>query len=197
MAKDTINCPPFPLLKWDGYFWTAEVTLPSWVGFQNRRGPYASVSSRKPSDGTVRLSVAPLDDDARTPPTPEQVAAFQYLMANEADVAAAVVKALVEYYPGEKEAYLDAYDEGEVEELPDVSDPSELRSLIGLSSVHVLAVTHSGVAYIGFEFGCIWDSEHGAGVMTHRGRVVATGQADTSFLEWIAERDAERNKRKA
>jgi len=30
--------------------------------------------------------------------------------------------------------------------------------------------------------------------MTHLGRVVEVGQADTSFLEWIAERDIESDK---
>jgi hypothetical protein len=193
MAKKTIDSPPFPPLKWDGYSWTGEVTLPSWAGFQTRRGSYASVSSKTPSDGTARLAVTALDDEARSHPTPEQAAAFRYLIDHEAAVAAAVGQALVEYYPDEKEAYLDAYDDGEAEELPDVSEPGEFRSLIGLSSVHVLAVAHDGAAYIGFEFGCVWDTEHGDGVMTHRSRVVATGQADVSFLEWIAKQDAKRS----
>lgn len=45
----------------------------------------------------------------------------------------------------------------------------------------VLSVEKDGEAYIGFEFGCPWDREHGLGVMTHAGRVVEVGQADTSF----------------
>src|SRR2546429_8324280 len=98
MTDEILDRPPFPRLKWDGYFWAGEVTLPSWAGFQARRGPYASVSSKMPSNGTTRLTVTPLDDEGRTPPTPEQVAAFQYLIDNEAAVAAAIGKALVEYY---------------------------------------------------------------------------------------------------
>src|SRR5262249_60198175 len=113
MADEILESPPFPRLKWDGYFWAGEITLPSWAGFQTRRGPYASLSAEKPSDGTARLIVTPLEDDNRTPPMPEQAVAFEHLMANEVAVAAAVGRALVEYYPSEKEAYLDAYDEGE------------------------------------------------------------------------------------
>jgi Domain of unknown function (DUF6985) len=79
--------------------------------------------------------------------------------------------------------------------LPDISEPSELRPLIGLSNVHVLSVVRDGAAYIGFEFGCVWDDEHGAGVMTHLGRVVATGQAAVSFMAWIAKQDLERGVR--
>jgi hypothetical protein len=189
MADERLDQPPFPPLKWGRYFWVGEVRLPSWAGFQTRRGGYGSVSSDKPSDGTARLSVTPEDDSKRTHPTAEQAAAFRYLLDNEAAVAAAVRRALVEYYPGQKDAYLEVYGGGE--ELPDISESGDLRPLIGLSSVHVLSVAKDGAAYIGFEFGCVWDDEHGAGVMTHLGRVVATGQADVSFTEWIAEQDIE------
>jgi hypothetical protein len=63
-----------------------------------------AVSSRRQSDGTARLSISPLGDKARTHPTAEPVTAFQHLMDNEAAIADAVVRALVEYCPG------DAYD---------------------------------------------------------------------------------------
>lgn len=185
MLPETLDHPPFPPLKWDHYFWVGDVVLPSWAGFQARRAGYGAVSSRRPSDGSARLSISPLDDEARTAPTAEQVAAFRHLMGNEAAVAAEVVRALVAYCPGE------AYD-GDDEELLEVSGPDDLRPLIGLSSVHVLDVFHDGEACVGFEFGCVWDGEHGAGVMTHRGRVIATGQADCSFVEWIARQGLER-----
>lgn len=45
------------------------------------------------------------------------------------------------------------------------------------------------MAYVGYEFRCTWDEEHGMGVMTHKNRVVAIGGADVSILEWIAESD--------
>jgi hypothetical protein len=106
-------------------------------------------------------------------------------MANEAAIAAAVMQALVQYCPGE--AYY-----GEDEELFDISEPAELRPLISLSGVHVVDVVHDGEACVGFDFECAWDEEHGAGVMTHRGRVIATGQAVSSFTEWIARQGLER-----
>lgn len=180
MTQETLDFPPFPPLKWNLYFWVGKVVLPSWAGFQARRGAYGAVSSNKPSDGTARLSISPLDDRARTPPMVEQVAAFRHLMDNEEAIAAAVAQALVEYCPG------DAYD-GDEEELWEVSEPNDLRPLVGLGTVHVLNVVRDGMACIGFEFGCVWDEEHGAGVMTHGGKVIATGQADCSFEAWTAE----------
>lgn len=190
MAEETLNILPFPQLRWEDYFWVGELRLPSWAGFQTRRGCYGSVSSDSPSDGTARLSIVPENDERRSHPTVEQEVAFKYLLDNEAAVAASVLQALFNKYPTEKAAYAEAYSEEEAEEtLPDIADPSGLRALIGLSNVHVLSVAKDGAAYVGFEFGCVWEEEHGAGVMTHMGRVIKVGQADTSFLEWIAKRD--------
>lgn len=182
---DSLAFPPFPALTWADYFWEADIVLPSWAGFQARRGDYGAVTSHRPADGTARLSIASLDHEARTPPTAEQVAAFQHLMDNEAAVAEAVVTTLVDYCPG------NCYD-GNDDELRAVSEPAHLRRFIGLSSVHITDVFHEGVACVGFDFGCVWDEEHGAGVMTYLGRVLATGQGDTSFEAWVARQGLEK-----
>jgi hypothetical protein len=187
---EAIDIPPFPPLTWEGYHWSGEVRLPSWAGFQSRRGRYASVSALGPSDGTAGMTV---DGKGKALPTPEQIAAFQYLLHNEAAVAEAVGSALLGYYPRQREAYLDAYDLEESDEVPEVTDLDDLRQLVGLSSVHVLSVAQDGAACIGFEFGCAWDAEHGAGVLTHCTRVIAIGQADCSFVPWIARRGLEKH----
>jgi hypothetical protein len=183
-AKDVLKIPPFPTLKWDQFFWVGELVLPSWKGFQSRRGPYGSISSDKPSDGSTRLSIKPVDSEERTIPTPAQTSAFQHLLSNERVVAANVMKGLMDYCTG------DEVDFGGPP--PVVNDSNDMRRLVGLHSVHVLKVERDGSAYVGFEFGCEWDEEHGAGVMTHLGKVVQTGQADVSFEDWIAKKDAER-----
>jgi hypothetical protein len=56
----------------------------------------------------------------------------------------------------------------------------------------VLNVVSDGAACVGFEFGRVWDEEHGAGVMTHLGGMIATGEADCSFVEWIARQGLDR-----
>jgi hypothetical protein len=78
-----------------------------------------------------------------------------------------------------------------------VSEPDDLRPLVGLSAVHVLNVFRDGAACIGFGFRCVWYEEHGAGIMTHLGRVIAVGQADCSFVEWIARQGLDKKRRKA
>ena len=73
--------------------------------------------------------------------------------------------------------------------MPEVHHADEFRRLMGLSVVHLMNVSKNGVAYVGYEFGCSWDEEHGFGVMTHKDQVIEVGQADSSFLSWVAEKD--------
>lgn len=74
--------------------------------------------------------------------------------------------------------------------MPDVSSGEDFRRLIGLHIVHVHQLLKEGIPYIGFEFGCTWDGEHGLGILMHGTRVVEVGDADTAFTLWIAEEDA-------
>jgi hypothetical protein len=187
MAKKTITVPPFPPLRWDDFGWAGRIQLPSWAGFATRPGS----RSKKVSNGTVELDVAVEDDEARTPPTAAQVQAMQHLLDNEAAVASAVLQELFEQYSDERENF----DEEEGIELPELTDRGGLRPLVSPPYVHVLHVAKGGVAYVGFGFNCAWEKEHGAGVMTHLGRIVESGHAACSFEVWIAERDAKRRKR--
>jgi hypothetical protein len=105
MADDRLDCPPFPPLRWEDYFWVGEIRLPSWAGFQARRGAYSSVSSSKPSDGSAEMTLSTGQRNDRGLPTPEQIAAYRHLVENEAVVANVIGQALVDYYQGEKDAY--------------------------------------------------------------------------------------------
>jgi len=187
--EETLNASSFPPLRWDEYFWTSTIVLRAWAGFQSRLGPYGTLSSTTGSDGTARLTVNTADEK-QSPPAPEQTTAYQHLVAQQESVRDAILQAVFQAYPELQESY--GYEAEEAREfMPDIERPDQFKTLIGLSNVHILTVAHDGIAYVGFEFGCTWDNEHGLGVMTHRGRVVEVGGADTAFLDWIAERDVE------
>jgi hypothetical protein len=178
--QEGATVPPFPPLKWDGYFWRGTVCLGSWRGFQARLGAYGSESSEEPSDGTVGLCVAPPDGEARTPPSPEQGRTFEHLLANDEAIRDAVLAAIFAEYPGLRDDY------GEPDEMPEIEGPHGLRDLIGPGTVHLLATPKDGLTCVGFELGCNWDEEHGLGVLTHRGRVLEVGGADASFGDRFA-----------
>ncbi len=177
-APRTSASRPFPVFEVNGLdVWEFDFLLPSWAGFQTRRGSYDSLSRREPSDGTVTIRVKlPKWDE---PPSSEQSEAFQFLKDNEEQIAANVLEAIWEYYGSLPERY--GFDKRQTAKHFRAIRRDGFRNLIGLGTVHVLNVAKDGVAYIGFEFGCVWDGEHGMGVMTHKDRVVDIGGADTSL----------------
>jgi hypothetical protein len=192
-----LNLPPFPPLQWGGYFWEGRVALGSWRGFQSRSGAYAARSATKESDGTARLSVAAPGGVVERPPSAEQANALRYLLEHEEAIRDALVAAIFEEYSAIREGLLrDGLDDEE--DLPNLERPDQLKAHIGLSTVHILAVVKDGAAYVGFEFGCTWDMEHGLGVMMHRGRIVEVPHmgigkvngADLASEDWLAEEDA-------
>jgi hypothetical protein len=168
--------------------------LCSWRGFQSRLGAYAASSSIKESDGTARLSVPPPAGVAERPPLAEQADAFRYLLEHEEAIRDALVAAIFEEYPVIRARLLGQGFINEVD-MPALQRPEQLKSHIGLSTVHVLPIVKDDAAYIGFEFGCTWDEEHGLGVMTHQGRLVElphlgiskVNGGDLASEEWMAE----------
>jgi hypothetical protein len=111
------------------------------------------------------------------------------LLDHEAEVASAVLEGLLAEYPRLQQLY--GYEEAERETcMPDVSSTEDFRQLIGLHNVHVHSLLKEGLPYIGCEFGCTWDGEHGLGVFVHGTRVLEVGGADTAFDLWIAKGDA-------
>jgi hypothetical protein len=164
------------------------IQLPAWAGLQSRQGAYGSVDGQEKSDGLVKLNVG--GDMVLDNPevTQEHVEAYNYLVQNQERIRNSILAALLAQYKELQEDY--GYDdEDSASKMPDVNDVSQFKSLIGLSTVHLMNVSKDGTAYIGYEFGCSWDDEHGLGFMTHKDRVIKIGGADTSFLTWVAEED--------
>jgi hypothetical protein len=173
---------------WDEFFWSGKDHVPEWDFFQDRGGAYGSRGRGGAAPRLTTVTVKPADRKLRSAPTAEQIAAYAHLKAEGSEIRRALLDALLREYPEWRTRY--GYDpEEEAELMPVVNDPDDFARLIGLGTIHVLDVAKDGAAYIGLEFGCTWDEEHGLGAMTHRGRIVQLGGADTSFLEWVAEDD--------
>jgi len=164
------------------------VTLSAWSGFQSRQGSYASVDQATPSDGNIKLAVGGdmLVDDPVV--TQEHVNAYNFLVTDQEKIRDSILNSLLAKYPDLQELY-DYDPETAADIMPDVDKLSQFKSLIGLSNIHLMNVSKDGVAYVGYEFGCTWDDEHGLGVMTYKDRVIEIGGADVSFLTWVAEKD--------
>ena len=62
-----------------------------------------------------------------------------------------------------------------------IRTPDDVKKNIGQAGVIVLPYAKASQAYVGVGFRCTWDDEHQLGVLLHKSRVVAVGQADRSF----------------
>lgn len=97
---------------------------------------------------------------------------------------------LLKEYPSLQERY-GYLGKEKADMMSDIKSADDLRALIGLSSVNVHQVRKDGIPYVGFEFGCTWDDEHGLGVLMHGTRTVEIGGAHTAIMLWIAKQDAQ------
>ena len=176
--------------QWDEFFWKLKVHLPSWQGFQGRRGASVAQETSAPSDGIVDVVFAPEGRDA-SPLLSSELALVRWAIDHEREMQLSLLDALLLEYPSIKRTYAEYLDDPKL--MPNVRDVAEFRSLIGLYALNVHQLERNGLPYVGFEFGCTWDNEHGLGVLMHGARVVEIGGADTANLLWIAKRDADAN----
>lgn len=171
-----------------GFSWVAATILPSWQGYLDRTGAYGGQGTSPSSDGSVELVFAPEGRDP-SPLTEQELASVNWFLENERSVSDAAKVAIFQKYPDLQDSY--GYSAREKAEfMPDISSAEDLASLIGLYAVHVHQIEKDGMPYIGLEFGCTWDDEHGLGVLMHGTRPVEVEGSDTARLLWIAKQDA-------
>lgn len=128
------------------------------------------------------------DDGSCEAPEAMMIAAARWLLANEAAFYGAVRDALLADLPrlrAEQDSIVlpdDAF------LLPSQWTEETMHALVRLNGVTFHPV--AGAPYIGLDFGCAWDAEHGYGMMMAGTDVVETGGADVGGLSWIAARHA-------
>ena len=172
-----------------GFSWVAATVLPSWEGYLDRTGAYGGPGKSSSTDGSVELVFAPEGRDA-SPLTDQELSLINWFLENEPSVSDAAKRAIFQKYPVLQDSY--GYSTREKAEfMPDISSIDELTQLIGLYAVNIHQIEKDSTPYIGLEFGCTWDEEHGLGVLMHGIRPVEVGGGDTAITLWIAKQDAE------
>lgn len=146
-------------------WWQTKVNLSSWSGFQSRGGSYGENDSEVPSNGDVTIIFAPEGRDVE-PLRNEEIESVKWVVENEASLSKSLLSSLVKVYPSLQNNY--EYTEQEkIKYMPNIKSLDDFRNLIGLYSVNVHPLKKHGMPYIGFEFGCTWDSEHGVGIFDY------------------------------
>jgi hypothetical protein len=170
--SDRLDQPPFPPLKWDDCDW--------WDG-----GIDLAFGE------SVGLTVTPYDPSVSRLPSSAQAAALEFQIENGGRVRESVLEAIRRYYDELRPRYLDFLGEEAGRLMPEIQGTWQLRDLIDLVQVHVHPWGLDGLAFVGLQFGCTWDREHGLGVQMHGDRVVEIGSADASFA-WSPDEAVER-----
>ncbi|NIY78139.1 hypothetical protein HCZ23_01455 [Celeribacter sp. HF31] len=157
------------------FWWKADVQFPAWSDFTG--------------GGTTELTFAPEGRDEASM-SAEEVALTIWVQDNHEKQKPELLNAVLEAYPDFRRQYFEDYDIKEnEEELPAITSVEGLTKVIALEEINVHQISKDGVPYVGYQFSCSWDEEHGLGVLMHDKRVIEVGGADKAFLLWIAERD--------
>lgn len=172
--------------------WVCEISAKAWAGYQSRRGPHGAQDREEASDGSVLAQLTRLDRATHDhdPVGPEDDALVDAFLALQDEMEAAVLLAVAGQHPRWRAALGEAccMDEEDLEAaVPKLTSPEDLRAQMGLHDVHLFDVVHGGEHYVGLEFGCAWEDEHGLGVLLHGSEVIALGHADCSFDERLVE----------
>ncbi|WP_119726566.1 DUF6985 domain-containing protein [Thermomonospora amylolytica] len=160
----TVNSADF---VWDEFHWTTPVRFPE-------------------GSGPTHLRYAPEGRDDR-PLDEAEISAVAWTIDNLPLLWQAMQPSLHIYY-----RQLRAAPDGlDPEDLPAIDSAEDVVALIRLQAVNVHQISKDGLPYVGLEFACPWDEEHGLGILMHGSRTVDIGGADTAYLLWIARRDSE------
>jgi len=171
------------------FFWTTKLQSDFWRQFS---GPNLSAEANVSNGEAAEIHVAVAPEARDTAPlNPDEIGLVGRVVESLDETSEAALASFLRYYPVMKKN-LDGYDAEEREALmPDVTSVQELSSLIDLKAIWVHQITKSGLPYVGLEFDCTWDEEHGLGILMNGIRVVEIGDADVAITLWIAEGDAE------
>ncbi len=166
------------------------ISLPVWCNFLSRQGAPGSYETQENVKGIFKISVG--GDMVMDQPaiTVDHINAYKYITNHSEQIQESILTRLLAEYQNLQTEY--GYDEEDAKEMmPNVDSIEHFKNLIGLSQVHLMNVSKNEFAYVGYEFSCTWDDEHGLGFMTHKDKIIDFGGADTSFLTWVAKKDLE------
>ncbi|WAC18894.1 hypothetical protein OVA24_16810 [Luteolibacter sp. SL250] len=171
LFPDHLDMPPFPSLVWDDCDW--------WDGIVDLSFGANAV-----------LTVTPYDPSVSRIPSAYQSEALAFHLDEGERVFSVVLGALQAYYEGMRPRYRSFLGDGFESLMPALNNKEELIPLIDLREAHIHPWHKGGVGYVGLQFGCSWDQEHGLGLLMHLDRVVEIGGADVSFAWSPDEADA-------
>ncbi|MDO5106147.1 hypothetical protein [Capnocytophaga sp.] len=160
------------------------VELPQWQVFFDEE------------DTEIGYEVLRKDGETTDRETQKHKNGLAYLKENQMPMLNAILGELLKQYPSIQDTYKDFYSkEQKAEFLPDISDIQGFATLLSPTSIFVFSEYQDDIPYLGISFHCMWDSEHGLGVLICKDRVVAIGSAEMAFDTFAVKKDVKERKK--
>lgn len=183
------------LLKPDGNgCLNGTIHLPNWAGF-------ASTDMRdrgEISDGNITLVLGEYEEGLvvdNTWITPFKIAAYEYLVQESQKIQDVILNGLFTYYRESEDvkwfregalSYLEMSgmsDESLLEILPDITEPSQVKSIVSLFQVTLLESAKDGVSKSVYSFSA-WDIEHGLAILMHKDEILHIGPDECYYEDF-------------
>ena len=134
------------------------------------------------SNVKLRLLASNADNNDIPMPEPKHLLALRWLQRHEQALHDHIIAAIFGLAPSFKAHWREL----EITHLlPPLNCAQDLKQLIDLSYIDIYTQTKDDLPYLGFEFECDWDPEHGFHVLTH-GLLVVTLDGDVNDIAVIA-----------
>jgi hypothetical protein len=154
------------------------VELPYWLGY---RGNYECTEVIKDRRFCVGIENS-LEAGDGFSTNQGQVNAYFYLLENHEALKGQIIQSLKDTLP---KLLLNEYSSFDSTNFPKVSDLTpefDFRDFIGPSSINIEKDVKDNTAYISWNFFCLWDTEHGFDIITHKDRVLEISPQSDKFI---------------
>ena len=151
------------------------VELPCWTDYFLAEEPNYLIRTRTVKNGRIELWV---DGEIKANDTfcvePEQINSYFYLLEHQDQIKTSIVQKLKQTLPHLLENDYASWDheEGGFPKPSELPPEFDFKKYMGPSSITLVEDKKEEVAYINWHFQCLWDPEHGFGVITHKDRVI-------------------------
>jgi hypothetical protein len=154
------------------------VELPYWLGY---RGNYECTEVIK--DGRFCLGIENSMEAGDGFSTNQgQVNAYFYLLENHEALKAQIIQSLKDTLPNLLLNEYSSYDTTNFPKVSDLTPEFDFRDFIGPSSIYIEKDVKDNIAYISWNFYCLWDTEHGFDIITHKERIIEISPQSDKFI---------------
>jgi len=123
----------------------------------------------------VEIKILILDflDDSLDP-YPEQIRCINYIIQNQSKIKNSILKEIWEKWNEIREDNeIDEWDD-----FPTIEKKNDIKTIIRVDEIYIHPFHKNGISYFGIMGDCLWDEEHGLGMIFHNEKLISFGNAD-------------------